>query len=123
MELLNYLKAHSIVSVGNLALNKCVIAEMIPDNCKDVVEYIIKSNCYISEIRWWDRALISQKSKIGYGGTLDPRDPLNFYFAETDICDSFDKKTTASEYLGYIDKIRTKNSEYDLYPAFDVYQK
>lgn len=123
MDLLEYLKKHTIVSIGNLTTDKCVVVEMIPDNPKELIDCIIKNNCYISEILWWDRASVALGSKIGYGGPLDPRDPQNYYFAETDICASFEKTTTLSEYVKYLDDVKERFVMYDLYPAFDIYRK
>ena len=123
MDLLEYLKKHTITSVGNLVNDKCVIVGVIPDNPEELIECVIKNNCYISEISWWDRAAIALGSKIGYGGPLDPRDPQNYYFAETDICASFDPKTTFYEYIKYINDVKKHYFTYDLYPAFDIYMK
>ena len=123
MDLLEYLKKHTIVSIGNLAADKCVAVEMIADNPKELIECVIKNNCYISEILWWDRASVALGSKIGYGGTPDPRDPKNYYFAETDLCASFGTDTTLFEYIKYLDEVKEKYVMYDLYPAFDIYRK
>ena len=123
MNLIEYIKHHSIVSIGTLNTDKCVVIEMIPNNPKELIEYVIENNCYISEIRWWDRASIALGSKIGYGGPRDPRDPHNFYFAETDICASFEVTTTFSDYVKYLNDIKDQYFIYDLYPAFDIYKK
>ena len=123
MNLLDYIRKHTIISIGKLENNDCIIVEMISDNPKQLIEVILNNNCYISEIRWWDRASLSTKSRIGYGGTCDPRDPKKYYFAETDICNSFGPTTTLFEYINYLDNVRALYSEYDIYPAFDVYRK
>ena len=123
MKLLQYLKDHKIISIGTLVDDKCVIAEVIVDDPWELVKQVIESNCYISEMRWWDRASFSKKSQIGYGGTRDPRDPQSFYFAETDICSSFKETTTADEYIDYLNTIKSRYSQYDLYAAFDIYRK
>ena len=123
MSILQDLKKHIIVSIGCLKIDNCVMAEVIIDNPKEIVEQVIKSGCYISEIRWWDRVPISTQSGIGYGGTPDPRDPQNYYFAETDIFNSFPKDTTVSEYIKYLEDTKKQNFMYDLYPAFDIYQR
>ena len=123
MSLLQYLKKHIIVSIGSLETDKCVIVEVIVDNPEELLEQVIKNDCYISEIRWWDRTPIFTQSKIGYGGTPDPRDPQNYYFAETDLCNSFGKTTSIPEYVKYLEDIKKQNFMYDLYPAFDIYKK
>ncbi len=123
MSLLKFLKDHTIVSVGKLTVDKCIVVEMIPDDPQKLIEFVLKNDCYILEIRWWDRASILQKSIIGYGGTPDPRDPQNYYFAETDICAYFEKTTTLSEYIKYLNDVKEQFITYDLYPAFDIYRK
>lgn len=123
MDLLEYIEKHAIVSGKSFTADKCVIVEMIPDNPKDLIKYVIKNNCYVSEILWWDRASIALGSKIGYGGPRDPRDPQNYYFAETDIGASFENVTTISEYIKYLDEIKKRYITHDLYPAFDIYKK
>lgn len=120
MSLFEFLKEHTIVTIGNLSMEKCIATETISDDPQKLVEYVIQAGCYISEIRWWHRVEISTQSEIGYGGTLDPRDPNNYYFAETDIVDSFDEKTTIFEYTNYLSRIKTQYKKYDLYPAFDI---
>ena len=123
MDFLKLLKGNAITVIGKLVDNRCVIAEVIPENPISLVKHVFENGCYISEIRWWDRTPIFTKSKIGYGGTPDPRDPQKYYFAETDIYSTFGKGTTAEELFGYLEKIKEQYSEYDLYPAFDVYLK
>lgn len=120
MKLFEYLKKHTIVSIGNPVCDRCLIVEMIPDNMKQVVKTILENGCYISEIHWWDRALISSGSSIGYGGPADPRDPEKYFFAETDIFASFEITTSIFDYYEYLDKVKTEYSDYDIYPAFDV---
>ena len=123
MNILQYLKEHRIVSIGYSPKDKCIASELICDDARKLIECVAQNDCYISEILWWDRASIALGSKIGYGGPCDPRDPQNFYFAETDICASFAKSTTISEYIKYLDEIKERYIMYDLYPAFDIYKK
>ena len=123
MNIVQYLKDNTIVSIGNLNDEKCVIVEAIPKRPIELVKFIIEKSCYISEIRWWDRVPISIGSKIGYGGVPDPRDPQKYYFAETDIFASFKKTTSISEYIKYLEAVKTQYHNYDLYPAFDIYLK
>lgn len=123
MGIIEYIEKHAIIFIGNLVDDKCVVVETIPDNPKELIEYVINNNCYISEILWWDRVPIALGSKIGYGGPPDPRDPQNYYFAETDIMDFFEPTTSFSKYVEYIDTIKEQNNMYDLYPSFDIYRK
>ena len=120
MDIMSFLDKHTIVSVGNIASDKCVVVEVITDSSEELIKNVISNNCYISEIRWWHRVEISTQSPIGYGGTRDPRDPQNYYFAETDICCVFQPETTISEYIDYLYLIKAEYSMYDIYPAFDI---
>ena len=122
MDLLCFLKEHTIISVGKPITDECVAVEVILDNPEQLVKTVIKNNCYISEIRWWDRVHISKMSSIGYGGTRDPRFPQNYYFAETDIFQTFEPKTTFLEYMDYLTLIWTQYAMYDLHPSFDIYR-
>ena len=122
-DLYNYLNEHTIISIGNITSKTCVMVEVITDAPHELVDCVIKNKCYISEIRWWDRTHIALKSKIGYGGPHDPRDPQNYYFAETDLCDTFTEATTFNEYVEYLNNIKSRYPLYDLYPAFDIYKK
>ena len=123
MNIFQYLNEHTIVSIGNLPNDKCIAAELICDDTQALVKCVVENDCYISEISWWDRASIALGSKIGYGGTPDPRDPKKYYFAETDICASFEKTTTSAEYVKYLNEVKERYIMYDLYPAFDIYRK
>ena len=115
MNITTYSKHHMIVDIGT-ALH----AELIVDDPNGFIDVSSKSAYYISSIRWWDRVSIENGSLIGYGGPRDPRDPNSYYFAETDLCKTFSLKTTLQEYYEYINYIRQKFSDYDLYPAFEV---
>lgn len=123
MDLLVCLNEHVITTVGRSDEDKCVIIEAIVDNPEELVEQVIKNDCYISQIIWWDRALCSKGSSIGMGGPLDPRDPDNYYFAELYICDTFGPETTADEYVEYLNRIKKKYPMCDLYPDFNIYRK
>ena len=123
MNLFQYLIDNIIVSIGNSHVDKYVMVETIVYNPEELLEIVIENNCYISEIRWWDRVKLFTPSEIGYGGVRDPRPPQNYYFAETDICSSFNKNTTYSEYIEYLNSIKLKYSSYELYPSFDICYK
>lgn len=97
-----------------------ICTEVIVTNPIEFVEVVLHNECYISEIRWWDRAKISFGSTIGYGGPRDPNFPNEYYFAETDICKSFSVNTTAIEYKKYLIETKSNFQKYDLFPAFDV---
>ena len=120
MELLTYLKEHKILNVGNPISPEYVCVETIVDCPKDFIDIVYSHDCYISEIRWWHRTLISEKSGIGYGGPRDPRDANNYFFAETDYFKNFDKTCSAQDCYSYIEFMTKTHSIYDLYPAFHV---
>ncbi len=118
--MLKYLKEHVIKIVGFTEDDQGLLVEVISDNAELFISYILENGGVISEIRWWDRALILEKSKIGYGGHPDPRDPQKYYFAETDICASFQKDSTITEYCDYLNAVKEKYATYDLYPGLDI---
>lgn len=124
MDLLQYIKKHAIIytKIGDLINDNCVATEVIFDTPEAIVKYLLDNNCFISVIRWWDRTPLNLSSPIGGGGKKDPRNS-QYYFAETYIEAYFNKSTTYSEYIEYINSIKDKYSSYDIYPAFDIYVK
>ena len=118
-----HMKEHLIVPVGYLSNDKFETFEVITDNSDELIKFALESGCYISEIRWWDRTHLSTPSPIGYGGPLDPRDPQNYFFAETDICASFNKDSSLGEYSEYLNRIRAEYACYDVYPAFVIFME
>ena len=44
VDLLSFLKEHTIVSIGNLKQDKCVIVEVIVDNPREFIANVIKNN-------------------------------------------------------------------------------
>lgn len=119
MRIEEYLNNHTIVRVG-ITLPEYVCCEIIVDNPTEFISIIMNNNCYISEIRWWDHVEISSGSSIGYGGPRDPDRPDNFFFAETDIYKVFTPHSQDKEYCEYLDQIRRKYTNLNLFPAFDV---
>ncbi len=120
MELITYIKSHRILKVGKPISPEYICVETIVDCPKDFINMVYSHDCYISEIRWWHRTLISRGSEIGYGGPCDPRDPTNYYFAETDFSKSFVETCSAQDCYSYIEFMTETYSKYDLYPAFHV---
>jgi len=124
MDISQYIKKHMITYIGTGIMEPVVdeylATEIILDDSQEFIGEITKSNYYISLIRWWDRIPVNTSSSIGYGGPLDPRDPDNFYFAETYIEKSFGKSTTNTEYVQYLEMIKEQHSGHDIYPAFDI---
>ena len=118
--LLDYVKQHTVTTVGNSSRENVVFVETIVEDPIELIRLVTESGCYISEILWWDRTPINEASPIGYGGPLDPRDSKNYFFAETYLQDSFDAHTTQDEYIAYLDKIKQAYPDRDLYPGFDV---
>ena len=115
----DYLKEHTIVKIGSPVLNY-VSCETIVDNPAELISIVLQNNCYISEIRWWDRVKITSGSIIGYGGPRDPRSPYSYFFAETDICKTFNIYAQEKEYSEYLSCIKNLYSKFDLFPAFDI---
>ena len=119
MKLMDFLGSHTIVKIGS-GLPEYVCCETIVDDPIKLVSLVKENNCYISEIRWWDRAEIAIGSSIGYGGPRDPRTPNTHFFAETDICKVFTDFSQDEEYYIYLDEVKKNYSNYNLYPAFDI---
>ena len=117
-----YLEKHLIVRIG-LTIPGYICCEVIVDNPAELIAVVKKAKCYISGIRWWDRAEIESGSSIGYGGPLDPRDPDRMFFAETDICREFDASVKEKEYNEYFEQVRSAYPNHELYPAFDIKKK
>lgn len=122
MNFFDYLENQTIISMGKLDEDNCIAVEVISKDAIGFVRTILENHCYVSSIRWWERVSLSKKPIVGYGGTPDPRDPHNYYFAETDICALFGKETGFEEYISYFSTIKQKYLTVELYPAFDVYR-
>ena len=123
MDILSFLKNHTIVSIGKPITDICVAAEVISDDPFGLIQVALEHNCYISEIRFWDRVKMSETSSLGYGGPRDPREAGDTYFAETDICRCFSPKTTYEEYRKYLHDVQKAYPNHELYPAFDIERK
>lgn len=122
MNVSTFLVEHAIVNIGISVPGKTPFAEVIVDSPECLIS-LLGEHYYISQIMWWDRVLISKGSEIGYGGPRDPRDANNYFFAETDICSQFSCDTKPYEYVNYMDEIKSKYIQYDLYPSFDIAMK
>lgn len=121
MRINDFLKNHTIVKIGRpLSGHGYICCETIVDDPKALIPIVRRNNCYISEIRWWDRVDITSISSIGYGGPRDPRSPDSHYFAETDICMTFARLLPDNEYFAYLERIKKTYSGLDLFPAFDI---
>lgn len=119
MRIEDYLSNHTIVRIG-ITLPGYVCCETIVDNPIELISVIKNNDCYITEIRWWDRAEIASGSSIGYGGPRDPKSPDSHFFAETDIYKVFTPLSQDEEYYGYLDQIESTHSNLNLFPAFDI---
>ena len=119
MEIEKYLFNHVRVRIG-IPLPGYVCCETIVDDPIEIVSVVRDNNCYISEIRWWDRVEIKSGSSIGYGGPRDPRSPKSHYFAETDICKTFDEHTLDEEYYDYLEQTKRFYSSLEIFPSFDI---
>ena len=119
MTIEDYLNRNAIVKIGT-TLPGYVCCEVIVDNPVELVFVLQTSDCYISEIRWWDCLEIGNSSTIGYGGPRDPRNPDSFYFAETDICQFFSADSRPENYYEYLNHIKEVYPKHNLFPSFDI---
>ena len=119
MKLQEYLVKHKIIEIG-VPLPGYICTETIVDDPKEFITIVQQNNYYVSEIRWWEHVAISEKPKIGYGGSRDPRNPTQYYFAETDICICFQKPVPYQDYVSSLDQIKNMYPDLILYPAFDI---
>lgn len=119
MRIEDYLSDHTVLRIG-VSISGYICCETIVDDPIELISVVRQSNCYISEIRWWDRVEIASGSSIGYGGPRDPLSPDSHFFAETDICKVFNTLSRDEEYYEYIDQIKSTYYHLDLFPAFDI---
>lgn len=111
--LYDYINSHLIVKISDN------YRDIIVNNPYEFVAFLEKTEFFISEILWFDRAKIEIGSSIGYGGPIDNQDN-NFFWAETYICDTFSEQTTTRNYQEYLKKTAQQYSDYSLYPAFTL---
>ena len=78
---------------------------------------VCRSEYYVQNAIWWERAPIETGSTLGLGGPRDPRDPQYFY-SETYLDDKFASDTTLDEYLCYMTAIREAHPNLVLHPGF-----
>lgn len=115
IELYSFLDEHFIINIG-----KKQLCEVIVDTPVELISLLKHHDFYISLITWWDWVPIATGSSIGYGGPRDPRDPNNYFFAETDISKEFGVETPPDQYIEYLKKVQKEYSGHDLYPAFEI---
>ncbi len=115
----SFVSNHLILKNGNTSLEYAWV-ELIVDDPIGLLKVVHHSNCYVSEILWWDRVEIGKSSPIGYGGPRDPRKPWDHYFAETYLQKSFDKNTTLESYFEYLEEVRQNYPDRNLFPGFDI---
>ena len=122
MDLLQFINNHTIIrNIRNLP--NYLFAEVIVDNPLELVRHLESKDCFVSEILWWHRMRIGQASPIGGGGPCDPRNPKDYYFAETFLSREFDSSTSMREYIEYIQSVHAQYPSFDLYPSFDILNK
>ena len=119
MNLEDYLNQHFIVR-NEITSPGYVCNEIIVDDPKEFVSVVRENGCYISAILWWDRADRTLGSRIGCGGLPDPRNPHDYYFAETYLYKEFDTILEDAEYYAYFDQIKKEYPDLDLFPGFDI---
>ena len=119
MNIKDYINSNLILQVGQ-PIEGDVCVETIVSNPVEFV-HVVKSNGYfIQHILWWERAKLSEGPLLGGGGTLDPRSPNEYFFAETQLERDFAANTSADEYIEYIRQTQETYGYLELYPGFDV---
>lgn len=93
----HFFKEHLIV-INKKYLHDSSYFDVIVDNPKEFIVLVKHNNWHIENIQWWDRVRIYIGSTIVYGGMRDPRD-IEYFFAETDICQEFSVHAQIDEYI------------------------
>ena len=115
-----YLQKYTIKQVGTPGSVREICVDAIVDSPEKLIEFAVAEGLFVSQILWWHRIPMGDSSPIGlFGGPLDPRDS-QYYFLETYVCDTFDEDTATEEYLTYLEKVKEKYKDYDLYPSFTI---
>ena len=122
MNIHDFLNKHMIVKIGAAPL-EYVCSELIVDNPEELIDVVLETGCFISSIRWWERTHLLSTPNLGYGGPLDPRCPSSYFFAETDLEQEFDEGTLKNRYIEYLQFVKSRYPQYNLYPAFDIKKK
>ena len=119
MDVKQYIAEHLVIRIGyDLPGHLCT--DIIVDDPEEFIGIIDASEYFISGILWWEHTPICNRPKIGAGGLVDPRNPREYFFAETFLCESFQKDTPKQDYIDYIQKIRKLYPSVHLCPSFDV---
>ena len=95
------------------------LSDLLVDDPATFLELVCKSEYYVQNAIWWERAPIETGSTLGLGGPRDPRDPQYFY-SETYLGDKFASDTTLDEYLRYMTAIREAHPNLVLHPGFGL---
>lgn len=120
MKWTKFLQEHAIMEVGN-RLPEHICTELIVDDPALLIALVVQHGYYISEIQWYERGKICTGTKLGMGGPSDPRAPEEYFFSEVvHISKGFPMTAEATDYLSYIDEIRSRYPDCDLHPSFDV---
>ena len=93
------------------------LSDLLVDDPATFLEMVCRSEYYVQNAIWWERAPIETGSTLGLGGPRDPHDPSHFY-SETYLDDKFSSDTTLDEYLCYMTAIREAHPNLVLHPGF-----
>ena len=118
----DFLNKHLIKQIGN-TFNESCCTELIVDDPIAFLSVVLSNGYYVSSILWWEHSRLDMTPIIGGGGTLDPRNPNFYFFAETHIQRTFDSTTDLETYKCYLSSIQSQYPDIVLYPGFDIQQK
>ena len=113
-EIRSFVQAHTLTELcGKLD----TLSDLLVDDPATFLEMVCRSEYYVQNVIFWERASIETGSTFGLGGPRDPRDPQYFY-SETYLDDKFTSDTTLDEYLRYMTAIREAHPNLVLHPGF-----
>ena len=115
-----FIESHKILEVG-IAPDGYLCADLIVNDVAGLINQIAESDFYVSQINWWESALIATGSKLGMGGPPDPRDPEKKFFSEVvHIGKRFDAESSVQDYFSYIESVKSGYPNVMLHPSFDI---
>ena len=118
MNLQKYVSEHQIILIG-CSSSDIIFSDLILDNPNPFFDSLQRYNVFVSEILWWERVKVGEKSILGGGGPCDPRDS-NYYFSETFMEKNFSPSTVSQTYKDYVKTVSNKYPDCDLYPSLTI---
>ena len=114
-----FLNKHLIKQIGSTS-NEFCCTELIVDDPIAFISVVLSNGYYVSSILWWEHSRLDMIPVIGGGGTIDPRNPNLYFFAETHIHHTFDSTTDLETYKRYLSSVQNQYPDIVLYPGFDI---